>query len=351
LKLIKQATGVPYRRLCGAASLSYRSVLRWKRRLENGFPVVERTGPKKVVRPDMSQLWQDISGGVQHKQRRSYGAMKLYEQYREQVSRRALMNLVELARREEQAEKLQRMRRITWNTPGVVGAMDDLEYDGNPDGNRLFLHNQMDLGSRFIFPPRAHAGGVLSGEDIAAILEERFQQRGAPLVFKRDNGSNLNHGAVNMVLSKYLVIPLNSPAYYPPYNGVIERGQQEILKGLHKRLDTRPQLADWMLEDAAGMVVHGLNHRRQRGLSGRTACGTYSQWKGGEYSLRQREQIFRLLEGMVGDIIAVMNGNSGRTREAAWRIAVETWLQNQGHITVSLNGKVLPPFFRFVCHN
>jgi len=323
--------------------------------MEHGVPIVERTGPKKVVRPDMSQLRQAISDSVQHGPRRSYGAMKLYEEYRAQVSRRDLMNLVELTRREEQAEKLQRMRRISWNTPGVVGAMDDLEYDRNPDGSRLFLHNQMDLGSRYFLPPKAHAGGVLSGEEIAAILEERFMQLGVPLAFKRDNGSNLNHAAVDKVLSKYLVIPLNSPTYYPPYNGVIERGQQELLKGLRKRLERQTQLTDWMLEDAAGMVVHGLNHRRQRGLSGGTACGTLSQRKGGEYSLRQREQIFRLLDGMVADIIADMVANgrtpSKRTKEAAWRIAVETWLQNQGHITVSLNGKVLPPFFRFVCHN
>ena len=319
--------------------------------MDNGFPVVERTGPKKVERPDMNKLRQAINTRVQHKQRRSYGAMALLEQYRAQVSRRDLMNLVELVRREKQAERLQRMRRITWNTPGVVSSMDDVEYRRNPDGNRMFLHNQMDLASRFGFPPKASVGGVLSGEEIAKIMEERFERDGAPLVFKRDNGSNLNHEAVDRVLSRFLVIPLNSPTYYPPYNGVMERENQEIIRGLDKRLDERTQLADWMLEDAAGIVVHGLNHEHRRILSGRTACGIYSERKGGEYTLRQRERIFRLLEGMVADIITPMSDKSRKTREAAWRIAVETWLQNQGHITVSLNGKVLPYYFRFVCHN
>jgi transposase InsO family protein len=318
--------------------------------MENGFPVVERTGPKKVERPDMSKLRQDINTTVQHKQRRSYGAMVLLEQYREQVSRRDLMNLVELARREKQAERLQRMRRITWNTTGVVLSMDDVEYRRNPDGSRIFTHNQMDLASRFGFPPKASTGGVLAGEVIAKLLEERFKRHGAPLVLKRDNGSNLNHEAVDEVLDRFLVIPLNSPTYYPPYNGVMERENREIIRGLGKRLDKRTQLADWMLEDAAGLVVHVLNHDQRRVLSGRTACGIYSERKGGEYSLRQREQIIWLLEGMVDDILGSMSDKSRKTRVAAWRIAVEIWLQNQGHITVSMNGKVLPYSFSFLCH-
>lgn len=349
--MIQQETGVPCRRLCGAASLAYRSVLRWKRRVENGFPVVERTGPKKVERPDMSKLRQAINTRVQHKQHRSYGAMVLLEQYREQVSRRDLMNLVELARREKQAERLQRMRRITWNSTGVVWSMDDVEYRRNPDGSRIFTHNQMDLASRFGFPPIASTGGVLSGEIIAKLLEERFKRHGAPLVLKRDNGKNLNHKDVNKVLSEFLVIPLNNPTYYPPYNGVMERENREIIRGLDKRLDEQTQLADWMLEDASGLAVHVLNHEPRRVLSGKTACGIYSERKGGEYSLRQRERIFRLLEGMVDDILGSMSNKGQKNREAAWRIAVETWLQNQDHITVSLNGKVLPYYFRFVCHN
>ena len=336
--------------LCGAASLPYRNLMRWKQRMENGLPVVARTGPKKVERPDMSQLRQDISSGMQHRQQRSFGAMKLYEQYREQVSRRDLLQLVELTRREARADRIQRMRRVTWTRPGLVWSMDDLEYDREPDRSRIFLHNEMDLASRFCFPPVANTGGVLDGEAIAKLLEERFKQCGAPLVFKRDNGSNLNHAAVDAVLSRFLVIPLNSPVHYPPYNGAMERGQREILSGLHKRLYQRAQLADWMLEDAAGNVVHGLNHKCRRVLSGTAACSVFSERKGGEYSLRQREQVFRLLDGMVADIMAGMEETGRKTREAAWRMAVEIWLQNQGHITVSMNGKVLPYSFSFLCH-
>ncbi len=53
----KEQAGVPYRRSCAVASLPYRSIMRWKGRLERGVPVVERTGPKKVERPDMGKLF------------------------------------------------------------------------------------------------------------------------------------------------------------------------------------------------------------------------------------------------------------------------------------------------------
>jgi hypothetical protein len=54
------------------------------------------------------------------------------------------------------------------------------------------------------------------------LLEQLFLHDGPPLVLKRDNGSNLNHQAVDEVLARYLVIPLNSPPHYPPYNGAME---------------------------------------------------------------------------------------------------------------------------------
>ena len=47
-------------------------------------------------------------------------------------------------------------------------------------------------------------------------------------MLKRDNGSNLNHQAVDEVLSRYLVIPLNSPPHDPPYNGGMECAVREL---------------------------------------------------------------------------------------------------------------------------
>lgn len=63
-----------------------------------------------------------------------------------------------------------------------------------------------DLASRYKFPPPA-GDAMPHGEEVAENLERLFERHGAPLVVKRDNGGNLNHGAVDALLDRYLVIP------------------------------------------------------------------------------------------------------------------------------------------------
>ena len=55
---------------------------------------------------------------------------------------------------------------------------------------------------------------------MAERLARLFQEYGPPLFINRDNGGDLNHGAVDKVLGEFMVIPLNSLPYYPPDNGV-----------------------------------------------------------------------------------------------------------------------------------
>ena len=71
---------------------------------------------------------------------------------------------------------------------------------------------------------------------MAVRLEQLFLRHGPPLVLKRDNGSNLNHQAVDEVLTRYLVIPLNSPPHYPPYNGGMECAVRELKTPLVEKI-------------------------------------------------------------------------------------------------------------------
>jgi len=84
----------------------------------------------------------------------------------------------------------------------------------------LHLHQVQDLASRYQSTP--WVGERALGETVAVRLEQLFWRHGPPVVLKRDNGSNLNHQAVDEVLARYLVIPLNSPPHDPPYNGGME---------------------------------------------------------------------------------------------------------------------------------
>ena len=103
--------------------------------------------------------------------------------------------------------------QIEWLMPGVVGAMDATEHDRRAaDGEKIHLHNTQDLGSRYKFLPMA--GGYPVGEEIAGYLADKFFRFGPPLLLKRDNGSNMNHLAVNEVLS----LP-HSACNHDPRNG------------------------------------------------------------------------------------------------------------------------------------
>jgi hypothetical protein len=91
-----------------------------------------------------------------------------------------------------------------------------------------------------------------------------FAQYGAPLVLKRDNGSNLNGAAVDAVLARHCLIPLNSPPRYPPYSGGIERAQCDLKAALRAH------------GPATALAVHDLNHRPRRVLGGLTACQPFA---------------------------------------------------------------------------
>jgi len=70
---------------------------------------------------------------------------------------------------------------------------------------------------------------------VAEHLEKLFRRHGPPLFLKRDNGSPLNAAEVDAVLADYGVIPLNSPAYYPRYNGAMEKSIRDFKAALAKR--------------------------------------------------------------------------------------------------------------------
>ena len=165
------------------------------------------------------------------------------------------------------------LRQIDWLVPGVVCAMDVTEYDLE-GADKIHLHNTQDLGSRYKFPPLS--GECPVGEEIAGYLSEKFCRFGPPLFLKRDNGGNLNHGAVNGILSEFFVLPLNSPVYYAPYNGAIEESQRELKACLREKLTPDLPLSEnHSAEVYAEVAAHDLNHRLRPCLNGETSCQVF----------------------------------------------------------------------------
>lgn len=320
----------PYRELTTHTRLAYASYMRWKGRWRRGEPVVRKPGPKKALPLDLKSLACDLQA-LRHGAQRTAGTGALYARYRLAVSRRALGRRVRWARLETHRREREQQMKIEWHVPGLVWSMDPTH------GEAHLLHVVQDLASRYKFDPRVERS--LPGDRIGQSMERLFAQYGPPLFLKRDNGSNLNEGAVDEVLGRWGVMPLNSPVHYPPYNGGIERAVREIKEQLMLHPNRHSPCA-------AGLSAQECNHKRRPCLGGRTSCevfGTRYQAMS-VYTARKRREVFDWIKAEQARILHDQMDAPLKNPGAAWRRAVETWLLRSRAVTLTQNGKVLPCF-------
>jgi transposase InsO family protein len=349
LSQLKQQVHWPYERLCASIGLSYASFRRWKRRLDCGQPVCFKPGPHKVMPLRLEELRAALYH-LNHGHQRSRGVGRLCQQYRDQISRRDLQVLTRTMRRELTHQHRAELRRITWKIPGLVWSLDDAEL-ARFARHQLHLHQVQDLASRYKFTP--WVGEQVLGEAVADHLEQLFLRYGPPLVLKRDNGSNLNQDAVDALLARYLVIPLNSPPYYPPYNGGIERAMREMKPPLREKVPDAASIPQSQVQSWAEMLASELNHSPRGGLDGQIACTVFQDTESARraYTLRKRKKIFEWINDLTRALIQASAVHTQRHAEAARRLAVETWLQRNGVITITQGKKVLPVFPEKNAHN
>jgi hypothetical protein len=344
---IKGRTGMPDAIICRAMRIPLSTLGRWRRRKKENCPFVNRPGPKKAEPFDLSALDAEIRL-LGHGVKRSTGATKLYGRYQGSLSRRELSRMVGQVRQDLVADQRRNLRRIDWLMPGVVWAMDGTEYDLGGAG-KIQLHNTQDLGSRYKFSPLA--GKCPVGEEIAGYLSDKFFRFGPPLLLKRDNAGNLNHGVVNGVLSEFFVLPLNSPEHYAPYNGAIEESQRELKACLREKLFPGIPGSLDPIAVYAEVAAHDLNHRLRPCLQGKTSCQAFfSSGAKPVFSKWERRGIYDILLERVERILESMNEWGKAARESAWRIAVELWLQSKGIIKLHTPKKCHPISTPFSAH-
>lgn len=335
LAAMKQTTRLPWRRVC--AEVPYASVMRWRKRQRLNLPVCQSPGPKKAVPLNWAEFY-PLLRQLNHGRVRSRGTGELYQKFATAISRRQLNGLVQDYRQDQ----LHAMKRIHWLWAGLAWSCDATEY--GDDGHQIIP--VQDLASRYRFRPLVT--DRLNGRQIATHLEGLFRQHGAPLFLKRDNGSPFNHHAVDAVLARFGVLPLNNPPHYPRYNGSMEKSIRDFKYALAAR--------QWRRSDAitlaAEVTAQELNHQARRCLKGRTACAVFhDDAQRLRWTKRQRQIIFRLLLHQFGAMIGTpVNGNhpSPATR---WRVTVESWLRCQGLIAVRQNQNVSTTLPKIWSHN
>jgi len=119
------------------------------------------------------------------------------------------------------ARRRRRMwRTLEWNLSGAVWAIDGtwLDHPVAPNGRRALvvveLHSRQTLSLESVPGERAAS--------VVACLEGLFEEHGAPLVMKADNGSAFIAAQVAELCRRYGITLLHSPVRRPRYNGTCE---------------------------------------------------------------------------------------------------------------------------------
>lgn len=337
---IKQSTSLSGRQVCTRLALPYSTWLRWQGRARNGQPLLARPGPKKMGPLPFEKLREEVEQ-LRHGPQRTRGTTRLYQEYKKAISRRDLAGIIRKERESHNDKRRRNWKRITWKEPNLAWGIDATEYGRDRLGRKLFLVATQDLASRYGFEPLLTLDPA--GDAVADHLNRLFARHGQPLFLKRDNGGIFNHHLVNQLLAERCVIPLNSPPYYAPYNGAIEKGIGELKQTLSKCLPASPDA--WQpgtIAPYVTAVIHLRNSRPRRSLGGHSATEAYHHQARSRFGKRKRHTIFEWIKRRSNATIQKMEKIDHRNINAAWRHAVESWLRCQGLITLSINGKVLP---------
>ena len=128
---------------------------------------------------------------------------------------------------------------------------------------------------------------------------------------------------------------------------------RELKTPLVEKILDHASRAESQVQVWAEVLAHDLNHRSRPCLEGKVACQVFHQAKPAlkVYTLRKRRETLDWINELTRILIRVWEVRTPRQEETARRLAVETWLQRYGLITVSQNPKVLPVFREKFAHN
>jgi transposase InsO family protein len=198
-----------------AFGVGVKTLRRWLARLVDGVPLIKRRGGTRQPGPLASQQRVrdtviDLHGLP--------GAASLARSV-DGVSRRRAAELKrEVVTAMERARK-SACARVEITEPGIVRAFDAMHLTHG------FALNAADA----CVPYRTSCAlvGAYDAEQVAAVLEADFRLHGAPLVLRDDCARCHTAPAVMSVLEAHGVALLQSPPYYPQYNGQHERQNRE----------------------------------------------------------------------------------------------------------------------------
>lgn len=331
MKQIRTQFKIPVKTMCLAVDMNYHTIMKWKRLSPDCHP---RRSLKKLT----EHILQDIRNGLLPvKNKRTKDPQSLYQQkYKDSCTANQFNLAKKAAVKEHQKDRKKSLAKVKWKEPNIAWAMDDTEHIKTAEGKRLFIHNIKDVASGYILEPLA--GDFAKGKDVADNLNKLIKQHGAPLILKRDNGSNLNCKEVDELLHENYIIDLNSPPYYSRYNGSIENSNRYLKEAVG--IETECDKETYKLK--VQLAAHELNHKRKRSLGYKIPCQVFhSRKKNYPFNKTQRRILYEdLIKETYEQIQELMFQNLNqykKTWKRLWRKNVEEFLINMGYIEVINN--------------
>jgi predicted DNA-binding transcriptional regulator AlpA len=335
----QSATRLSGRQLCQRVGLSRRTYYRWLHRQQSGQPLWLRPGPAKTGPLPLARVREQIRqlpAGPQ----RTRGTGALYEQYRDGLSRRQLAELVRQHRRQQRAERRARLLQITWYTVHTAWALDATEWPTLYPGRKLQVLAARDLASNYGLGLQAQT--QLCGQGVAAYLAQLIRRHGPPLFLKRDNGAVLHTPDVEQVLAAAAVLPLDSPAYYPRYNGGMEKHIGDLKRLFPYQLPAHSPEAGPSAQALLEALRHEANAQPRLALDGCSPAEMFQTGPRLHVDRPTRIAIFHSLQAQACRSLAHMKTRDQRSFNAAWRLAAQSWLRCQALISISTHQKPKP---------
>ena len=157
---------------------------------------------------------------------------------------------------------------LDWLRSGSVWAMDFCHPPHLVDGCYPAILNVLDLAShqQLLWLAVDHE----DAETVLAALGALFDEHGAPLVMKCDNGPAFRSHIVKRMLSAQEVFPLYSPPYCPWYNGACERANRTLKEFTEHVAEQAGRAGYWRSDDLLAARLTANRYRRPWGETGMT---------------------------------------------------------------------------------
>ena len=133
----------------------------------------------------------------------------------------------------------------------------------------------------------------------------------------------------------------------------MECAVRELKTPLVEKILASGPIPESQVQVRAEVLAHELNHRSRGCLDGHAACEVFQDAKPAmkAYTLRKRKETFDWINELTLTLIQVWAVHTQRQADTVRRLAVETWLQRNGVITITQNKEVLPVSLEQFAHN